>query len=207
MIIYSNIVINNVVQFNIDNFFNLVSEYYMENHNENDVVIFQHYISPAGEIILGSFMDRLCMCDWVNENRHEVIGRRLTKFFKTKFELGNNDIIVKAITELDEYFAHKRTVFDIPLIFAGTEFQKRVWNLLLEVPFGQTMSYGEMAKILDCPNAVRAVANANGANAISIFVPCHRIIGSNHQLVGYGGGLEIKKFLLDLESASLFDVR
>jgi len=85
------------------------------------------------------------------------------------------------------------------LIFAGTDFQKRVWNKLLEIPYGHTMSYGEMARQLDFPQAVRAVANANGANAISIFVPCHRIIGSNRKLVGYAGGLDAKKKLLNLE--------
>ena len=87
----------------------------------------------------------------------------------------------------------------VPLLFVGTEFQKSVWYKLLEIPYGSTVSYGELAKQLDLPKAVRAVAAANGANAISIFAPCHRVIGSNHSLVGYGGGLPAKKRLLDLE--------
>lgn len=78
-------------------------------------------------------------------------------------------------------------------------FKKNVWRALLEIPYGQTLSYGEMARRIGLPNAVRAVANANGANAISIFAPCHRVIGSNRSLTGYGGGIEAKKFLLELE--------
>ena len=101
---------------------------------------------------------------------------------------------------MDEYFCGKRTVFEVPLLLLGTEFQKNVWHKLLHIPYGSTMSYGELARRLDMPKAVRAVAAANGANAISIFIPCHRVIGSNRTLVGYGGGLPAKKWLLDLES-------
>ena len=90
--------------------------------------------------------------------------------------------------------------FDIPMLFAGTDFQKKVWHKLLEIPYGVTISYGELATQLGMPKAVRAVANANGANAISIIVPCHRVIGSDHSLTGYGGGLAAKKKLLELES-------
>ena len=89
----------------------------------------------------------------------------------------------------------------MPLLFVGSDFQKSVWQMLLEIPYGQTISYGEMARRIGIPKAVRAVANANGANAISIFAPCHRIIGSDRSLTGYGGGLEAKKFLLELEGA------
>lgn len=84
-------------------------------------------------------------------------------------------------------------MFDVPLLFVGTDFQKTVWNELLNIPFGTTVSYGEMARRIGMPKAVRAVANANGANAMSIFVPCHRVIGSNRSLTGYGGGLEAKQ--------------
>ena len=97
----------------------------------------------------------------------------------------------------------QRTSFDLPLLFAGTDFQKRVWDLLLTIPYGKTLSYGELARQLGLPNATRAVANANGANAISIFAPCHRIIGSDGTLTGYGGGLAAKRFLLELEKNSI----
>ena len=118
----------------------------------------------------------------------------------SEFEVGTSEVIEKAARQLDEFFAGKRKEFDVPLLFVGTDFQKTVWNELLEIPFGKTVSYGEMAKRLDIPNAVRAVANANGANALSIFVPCHRVIGSDRSLTGYGGGLTAKKYLLELES-------
>ena len=110
-----------------------------------------------------------------------------------------SEIIEETRRQLDEYFRHERQAFDIPLLTAGTEFQKSVWNSLMEIPYGQTITYGELATLLGKPAAVRAVANANGANAISIIIPCHRVIGSNNTLTGYGGGLEAKKFLLELE--------
>lgn len=110
-----------------------------------------------------------------------------------------SEIIEETRRQLDEYFRHKRQAFDIPLLTAGTEFQKSVWNSLMEIPYGQTITYGELATRLGKPAAVRAVANANGANAISIIIPCHRVIGNNNTLTGYGGGLEAKKFLLELE--------
>lgn len=109
-------------------------------------------------------------------------------------------IIESATAQLDEYFACKRQTFDIPLLFAGTDFQKTVWNTLLSIPYGKTISYGEMARLIGKPRAVRAVANANGANAISIFAPCHRVIGSDNTLTGYGGGLAVKEYLLKLEN-------
>ena len=90
-------------------------------------------------------------------------------------------------------------MFDIPLLLVGTDFQKKVWEQLLAIPYGETVSYGELAASLGMPSAVRAVANANGANAISIFVPCHRVTGSGQTLTGYGGGLDAKRFLLELE--------
>ena len=105
--------------------------------------------------------------------------------------------------ELNEYFSKKRKIFDLPLLFVGTEFQKAVWNAILDVQFGETQSYAWIAKKIGNPKAIRAVGLANGANNISIFAPCHRIIGSNNTLIGYGGGLEIKCFLLNLESNAL----
>lgn len=104
-----------------------------------------------------------------------------------------------AAKQLDEYFAGERRAFDIPLQFAGSEFQKSVWHELLKIPYGETISYGELARRIGSPKSVRAVANATGANAISIFVPCHRVIGSDRSLTGYAGGMEAKRKLLKLE--------
>jgi methylated-DNA-[protein]-cysteine S-methyltransferase len=172
----------------------------MNTKDQKRIIYTQHYQSPAGEIVLGSYGNKLCMCNWVKEKHKDRIKHRIQKSLKAEFVAGCSNVISEAITELNEYFEHRRMTFDIPLLFIGTDFQKRVWEELLEIPYGKTISYGEMARQLNIPKAVRAVANANGANAISIFAPCHRVIGSNNQLVGYGGGLEAKEILLNLET-------
>ena len=149
--------------------------------------------------MLGSFEGKLWLCDWAVEKHRDIVDVRLRKILQADYEEKTSDIIRETGKQLDEYFDGKRTVFDIPLLFVGTDFQKKVWYKLLEIPYGTTLSYGELATRLDMPKAVRAVANANGANAISILVPCHRVIGSDHSLTGYGGGLDAKKTLLTLE--------
>lgn len=104
---------------------------------------------------------------------------------------------------LDEYFSGKVSELQLPLLLVGTEFQKLVWNMLMQILYGRTMSYKELAVKLGKPEAIRAVANAVACNAISIFVPCHRVVGTSGLLTGYNGGLEAKHFLLDLESTHL----
>lgn len=105
----------------------------------------------------------------------------------------------QARRQLDEYFAGERTRFILPLRMEGTDFQRAVWRALLDIPYGETMSYGELARSIGRPGASRAVGLANGRNPVSIVVPCHRVIGSSGALTGYGGGMERKRFLLDLE--------
>ncbi len=165
----------------------------------SNTIQIQRYHSPCGDLMLGSFEGKLCLCDWAVEKHRDVVDVRLRKILQADYEEKTSDIIRETGKQLDEYFDGKRTVFDIPLLFAGTDFQKKVWHKLLEIPYGTTLSYRELATRLDMPKAVRAVANANGANAISILVPCHRVIGSDHSLTGYGGGLDAKKALLTLE--------
>lgn len=109
-----------------------------------------------------------------------------------------------AASQLRGYFAGKRTAFDLPLAPRGTAFQLAVWNELQRIPYGQTRSYREIAIAIGKPEAIRAVGTANGANPLPIVVPCHRVIGSNGSLTGFGGGLPAKRFLLDLESGALF---
>lgn len=108
-------------------------------------------------------------------------------------------IFVETEKQLKEYFAGQRKDFDLPLSFAGTPFQRMVWKGLCEIPYGETVSYGELADRLGRPTAARAVGLANGKNPIGIIVPCHRVIGSNGNLTGYGGGIELKRHLLDFE--------
>ena len=110
-------------------------------------------------------------------------------------------LLVEAIRQLEAYFRGDLREFDLPLDIQGTDFQKRVWNQLLTIPYGETRSYTQIAQAIGAPNAVRAVGAANGANPIAIVVPCHRVIGAGGKLVGYGGGLPLKKRLLALEGA------
>lgn len=166
-----------------------------------DTIRIQNYHSPCGVLILGSFGDKLCLCDWQNEERRKLIDGRIQKGLQAGYVDDESEVIRKAIAQLDEYFDRKRNVFDIPLLFVGTEFQKTVWNGLLKIPYGTTESYASLSQRLGNPKAIRAVASANGANAISIFVPCHRVIGSNRKLTGYAGGLPAKQLLLELEAA------
>ncbi len=105
--------------------------------------------------------------------------------------------------ELEEYFEKRRVDFDLPLSLDGTTFQKKAWNALLDIPYGQTISYAKQAENIGNPKAVRAIGGANGANPISIVVPCHRVIGKSGKLTGYASGLDIKEYLLNLESSNL----
>ena len=105
---------------------------------------------------------------------------------QASYKEGISEVITRTIGQLDEYFAGRRTTFDIPLLLVGTDFQKTVWNELLNIPYGKTISYAGLSQKLGNPKAIRAIASANGANPISILVPCHRVIGSDRKLVGYG---------------------
>ena len=113
----------------------------------------------------------------------------------------NNEHTDEAVTQLDEYFRGQRKTFSLSLDASGTEFQESVWKALVDVPYGETTSYGEIAKRIGKPKAMRAVGAANGRNPLAIVVPCHRIIGSTGKLVGYASGVDRKTFLLDLESS------
>lgn len=171
--------------------------------NREGVIRTKRYEAPCGTLLLGAFGDRLCMCDWLTEKHRGHVDERLRRTLKAEFEEGTTDVTELAVSQLDEYFAGKRKEFSVPLLFAGTEFQKKVWAELLKIAYGQTISYGEMARRIGMPSAVRAVANANGANSLSIFAPCHRVIGSGGSLTGYGGGLDTKRALLELEGVIL----
>jgi methylated-DNA-[protein]-cysteine S-methyltransferase len=159
----------------------------------------QYCKTKIGELILGSFEGKLCLLDFRYRKMRKTVDERIKKGLNAKFAENNTEIIEKTLSELDEYFHGNRKEFDVPLKMVGTDFQKRVWEALLRVPFGTTSTYLQLAKNIKNEKAVRAVASANGANSMSIIIPCHRIIGSNGKLVGYAGGLPIKKQLLKLE--------
>lgn len=161
------------------------------------------YKSPVGELVLGSYQERLCLCDWAFRKMRKAVDFRIQNGLNAEFEPGKSKVIEQAIRQLEEYFEQKRKVFDIPHLLVGSEFQRSVWEKLGEIPFGETKTYLGLSKELGNPDAIRAVATANGANALSILIPCHRVVGSDGSLVGYAGGLEAKKTLLKLENAKL----
>lgn len=166
---------------------------------KSNTIYVREYTSPCGEMIIGSLGDELCLCDWKNIRHRNRNDRRICRNLNAEYKTGDSKIIRQTITELDEYFAGIRHSFDIPIRLAGTEFQQKVWNALLSIPYGETKSYMHIARSINNPKGVRAVAQAIGANALSLIIPCYRIIGSNNTLTGFAGGLEAKKFLIELE--------
>lgn len=167
----------------------------------------QYIKTPVGEMILGSYENKLCMADWRYRKGRESIDRRVQKGLNATFVEEESSVLKLAKEELEAYFKGLRTTFDVPLLLVGTEFQKSVWHGLMEIPFGTTASYLDLAKNINNETAVRAVASAVGANAISVCIPCHRIIGSDGSLTGYAGGLDAKKKLLSLESDGLQKIK
>lgn len=129
--------------------------------------------------------------------------KRLQQELRTSVKSGTSAVLKLVRQELDEYFSGSRTSFSLPLLLCGTAFQKQVWQALMLIPYGATISYSQQAQRLGKPSAIRAVANANGANTISILVPCHRVIGKDCTLTGYAGGLPAKNYLIHLESETL----
>lgn len=167
----------------------------------SDYITISYFKTPVGELILGSLGNQLCLCDWRYRKMRDSVDNRIKKGLNKEFNIGLSEVIENAKLQLNEYFSDKRTEFDIPLLLVGTDFQQSVWRELQTIPFGKTNSYLELSQKMENEKAIRAVATANGANAISILIPCHRIIGKDGSLVGYAGGLEAKKKLLELEGA------
>ena len=149
--------------------------------------------SPVGKLRLVASDRGLSAILWENDDPKRV---RLSPLAENK----EHPLLLEAERQLNEYFAGKRKTFSLKFDFAGTEFQKQVWLALATIPFGETRSYGQIARQVGHPKAVRAVGAANGKNPISIIVPCHRVIGSNGQLTGFAGGLETKASLLRIEA-------
>ncbi|MDP8162320.1 methylated-DNA--[protein]-cysteine S-methyltransferase [Pasteurella skyensis] len=165
-----------------------------------NIVNISYHKTKIGELIIGSFEDKICILDFRYRRMRQTVDNRIKKYLNADFLEQENDVISKTKEQIDEYLQGQRTLFDIPLLFLGTDFQKQVWNALMTIPYGETVSYLDVATKINNPKAVRAVASANGANAIALIVPCHRVIESNGNLGGYGGGLAVKKRLLNLES-------
>ncbi|MGB1247438.1 MAG: methylated-DNA--[protein]-cysteine S-methyltransferase [Chitinophagales bacterium] len=164
--------------------------------------IYTHsYKSPVGEILLGDFEGKLCLADWQYRKMRHAIDKRIQKGLDAEYKKETTPLLQETVKQFNEYFKKERQEFDLSLLFVGTDFQQKVWSSLCKIPYGTTNTYLGLSQKMDNEKAIRAVASANGANAISIIVPCHRIIGKNGALVGYAGGLPAKKKLLELEDA------
>lgn len=162
-----------------------------------------HIETPLGVMVACATHEGICLLEYSDDKKKlETELKQLTIALQGKIEEGDNPLFSPLKEQLNLYFEGKLTQFDLPLQMIGTTFQKQVWEILCQIPYGKTCSYAAQARLLGRPSAVRAVANANGMNKISIIIPCHRVIGSNGSLTGYGGGLWRKEKLLALEGAN-----
>lgn len=163
----------------------------------------QYHKTRIGEFILGSCNGQLCLLDYRYRKMRKAIDIRIKKGLKAEFVERDDAMLTETRTQIGEYLAKERKEFDLPLLTVGTDFQRAVWEELLKIPYGHTATYFDLARKLSSEKAVRAVAAANGANAISLAIPCHRVIGSNGELTGYAGGIDVKKKLLIMEKEDM----
>jgi len=166
------------------------------------VILTTRILTPLGPMLAGATAQGICLLEFVDRRMLETQVERLNKLLQAEFVPGFNPHLDKLHTQLGEYFQGKRQVFDLSLVLPGSAFQCQVWEGLQTIPYGTTRSYKEQATLIGHPDAVRAVAKANGDNRIAILIPCHRVIGSDGSLTGYGGGLWRKQYLLDLEAGN-----
>lgn len=164
------------------------------------IITISLFETSFGELILGDYQNQLCVCNWSHKKTREQVDNRIQRYLKASYREGDSDLLSYTKDYLRAYESGDLQAYDQPVLLAGTAFQKSVWQVLSDIPRGDTLSYQEVANQINRPKSVRAVANAIGANAMSIIVPCHRVIGSSGALTGYAGGIEAKKRLLELEA-------
>jgi AraC family transcriptional regulator of adaptative response/methylated-DNA-[protein]-cysteine methyltransferase len=167
---------------------------------QQNIIDLKRFETPLGTMLVCASNQGICLLEFTDRKMLETELKSIAKLLNATIIQGNNkyfDILEK---QLQEYFNGERKEFSVSLHTPGTDFQNKVWSALQLIPYGQTKSYKEQAIAIGCPESVRAVANANGMNRISILIPCHRVVGSDGQLTGYGGGLWRKKYLLELEA-------
>ena len=170
----------------------------------NGETLFLDWIrSPLGPLVAGATSEGICLLEYSDRRMLEAEFATLGKLFNATPIPGTNPHLDRLHGELEGYFAGTVRAFTVPLVYPGTPFQRRVWEQLLAIPYGETRSYQQVAAALDDPKAVRAVGRANGLNRIAIVIPCHRVVNKNGELGGYGGGLHRKRYLLDLERSTM----
>lgn len=157
--------------------------------------------TPIGDMVAGIFNDKVCLLEFHDRRMLPTQFDRIQAAYQAEIKSGDHYLLDEIALQLKEYFAETRQAFDFPIDCPGSSFQKRVWESLMQIPYGQTRSYAQQSELLGDKKAIRAMAKANGDNRLAIVIPCHRVIGSNGDLVGYGGKLWRKKYLLELEGA------
>ncbi|WP_420604287.1 bifunctional transcriptional activator/DNA repair enzyme AdaA [Flagellimonas sp.] len=169
---------------------------------DKNIILINRLTTPIGPMFICATEKGVCLLEFVDRKMLETEFKDLQRLLNAQIIAGENRHTKQAKKEIREYFDQTRKHFQVPLHTPGTEFQQTVWNKLRQLPYGKTMAYGQLAQNLGNPKAVRAVASANGHNRVAIMVPCHRVIGANGQLTGYGGGLERKRWLLNHEKST-----
>ncbi|HET9905912.1 MAG TPA: methylated-DNA--[protein]-cysteine S-methyltransferase [Anaerolineales bacterium] len=181
--------------------FKKTTEFSPSESQNNQLIQTTRIATPLGPMLAAATEEGICLLEFTDRRMLEAEIKRLSKLLNGRFVPGVSKHLDRLNRQLDEYFFGKRKEFDLPLVMPGTEFQKKVWMELQTIPYGITRSYKEQAEIIGAPRAVRAVAKANGNNSLAILVPCHRVVGANGELTGYGGGLWRKEYLLNHESS------
>ncbi len=166
-----------------------------------DEILYMNLKSPVGDMIAGATEKGVCFLEWHSRGGVDRIKSRIEKRYQLPLKEEKNKHLSILEGELQSYFGKKLKTFSVSLDIKGTKFEELIWSKLLGIPFGTTKSYGQIAELAGNKSASRAVGRANGSNYISILIPCHRVIEANGNLRGYGGGLDRKQFLLELESA------
>lgn len=183
----------------------LYGEKQAENKADKNTIVITRIETPFGILLAGATMKGICLLEFTDTNRIDMQISRLEKGYAASAISGVSEFFVSLNQQLQDYFSGNLKNFNIPLDTTGTAFQRQVWEALQTIPYGETRSYQEQAIAINKPKAVRAVANANRNNKISILIPCHRVIGKNGTMTGYGGGIWRKEYLLDLEAEGLIN--
>jgi AraC family transcriptional regulator of adaptative response/methylated-DNA-[protein]-cysteine methyltransferase len=173
-----------------------------QSRNPGERVLTTRLLTPLGPMIAGATDEGVCLLEFADRRMLETRFRRLSRRYDAAFVPGSNEILDRLDRELREYFEGRLQEFRVPLSIRGTGFQRLAWESLLQIPYGETRSYEQQARAMGRPDAVRAVGSANGDNRIAVVIPCHRVVGSDGRLTGYGGGLWRKKALLELEQGA-----
>ncbi len=159
-----------------------------------------HFRTKIGELLLGECEDKICLLGFRYRKMRSAVDKRIKQGLQAQYVVAETPLLQDLKSEISAYLAAEITEFSLPILTVGTDFQKRVWQVLLQIPYVAVITYADLAEKVENKTAIRAVATANGVNAMSLIVPCHRVMGSDGELRGYAGGLMVKQRLLNMES-------